>query len=502
MFPVNFIQYACNRYPERIAVTDDERELSYAELWRVANALAFGLQALVGKNRLKVGICCFNSMEHVVTLMAVHAMGAVMVPFNPRYARHELHQLVSYAEPDLIVCDQACAEQVSGLGIPLIIGEHTENSGDLPSCGQLIDTHSGKKPTWPEVTPEDAWAIKFTGGSSGIPKGVVQSFRLKSTLISNLLFSFEFDGNDVQLCAAPISHAVGSLMDPIFARGGKNRLIKTTDAETLLNCMEQEKITTMFVPPTLVYNLLEAGKSKENWDFSSLKHAISGGAPISPSKAAEASEFFQGGLEMMYGQSEMPLVMSVMRAQDLNTEARYSSAGRVSPYVQLEVMDPEGTILPKGEQGEIVAKSDLMMSGYLDMPEKTAETIIDGWLHTGDVGLVDEEGFLHIKDRIREVIISGGFNIYPSDVEAAIMLHPSVRVAAAVGLQDDKWGERVEAAVELLPGKTISVDELIGFSKEKLGSIKAPKKIHFVENLPRSSVGKVSRKDVKTLLES
>ncbi len=502
MYPIDFIRHGALKYPASTAVEDDKNRLSYQELMQQGDALAFGLQQTIGRSRLKVAICCFNSMEHVIALMAVHAMGAVMIPLNPRYGKGELDALVNYAEPDVIICDEDCIELMDGLQAPVVIGEPSEASAVKSlSVASLIAESQGELPAWPEVSPEDPWAIKFTGGSSGVPKGVLQSFRMKSVLISNLIYSFDFNEDDVHLCSAPLGHAVGSLIDPILAKGGRNILVKHTDAALLLDCMEQEEVTTMFVPPTLVYNLIEQSKTRPSWNFSSVKHAITGGAPISPQKAREASELFEGGLEMMFGQSEMPLVISVMRGEDLNSEERYTSAGRITPFVRVGIKDLEtGDFLHQGEQGEIVAQSDMMMSGYLNMPEKTAETIIDGWLHTGDVGTIDADGFLYIKDRIRDVIISGGFNVYPSDVEAALMAHPSIHEAAVVGLQDEKWGERVEAAVECLPGESITEPELIAFCKEKMGSIKSPKKIHFMNPLPKTSVGKVSRKDVKERL--
>ena len=503
MYPIDFMRHGAQQFPDKIAVVDDvNRQLTYRELMRQADAFASGLQKLANKDRVKVGFCCLNNTEHALSLMAVHAMGGIWMPFNPAYGKGELDALISYAKPDLMICDEECLAQMEGFDMPIVIGEKVSDSNlGFPTQAELVGQNDGQRPTWPKVSPADAMAIKFTGGSSGVPKGVVQSFRMKSAVITNLIYSFELNDEDIHLGAAPISHAVGSLLDPIFAVGGTNRLVKSVKADFLLDCIEKEKISMIFTPPTLVYNLIEEGKKRDDWDFSNLKHLISGGAPISPKKAEEASEFFQGGFEMMFGQSEMPLVVSVMRNRDLTTPERYTSAGRITPFVRVSIKDLEtGEFLPAGEQGEIVAQSDMMMTEYLDMPEKTAETIIDGWLHTGDVGLIDEDGFLYIKDRIRDVIISGGFNVYPTDVEAALMQHPAIHEAAVVGMPDEKWGERVESAIEFTESESASEEDIIAFCKEKMGSIKSPKKIHFMDSLPQSSVGKVSRKDVKAML--
>jgi acyl-CoA synthetase (AMP-forming)/AMP-acid ligase II len=209
---------------------------------------------------------------------------------------------------------------------------------------------------------------------------------------------------------------------------------------------------------------------------------------------------FGACLETCYGQAEAPQIISYMRAADFADEANLAAVGHPGLGTRIGIMDKDGALLGRGEVGEIVVRGDLVMSGYLDNPEATSATIVDGWLHTGDLGLVDEHGLLFIKGRLREMIISGGFNIYPSDVEGALGKHPAVHECAVFGVDDPKWGEAVHAAVELNPGHSVGEKELIGHVKALLDSVKAPKRIHIVAQLPRSPVGKVLRREAKAMV--
>jgi acyl-CoA synthetase (AMP-forming)/AMP-acid ligase II len=207
-------------------------------------------------------------------------------------------------------------------------------------------------------------------------------------------------------------------------------------------------------------------------------------------------------IDVTYGQTEASQCLTGATREELADERYVGTVGRPGPLVQVEVMDPQGRILPTGEIGEVVARGDLLMRGYLDNPEITARTIVDGWLHTGDTGSFDQDGYLTIRGRLKEMIISGGFNVYPADVESALCRHPGVYESVVFGVADDKWGERVEAAVILRQGAAHDAAALIDFVKRELGSVQAPKTVHIVPDLPRNEVGKVVRREVKSLLEA
>lgn len=494
MFPIEFVRRAALYTPEAVAASDGETVWTYRQMMAEVDAMAAALQDTSGKVRPTVAVCGNNTLSHFATVMAVHACGGVLVPINARNSAEDAKAQIRRAAPDLIFSEKKTVALFEGLDVPVIGG--VEGIGTTASAPALRAAFRGAAPRWPDVDLTDMNAIKFTGGTSGVPKGVVQSFRCVSTLIATMLLEFRFDAEDRHLCVAPISHGAGTFMIPILAAGGSNILVGDPKPSTVLDLLETGTGNTVFLPPTLIYAIIDAANGRRP-GFDQLRHLIYGAAPMPPQKVREAREFFRGKLEAVYGQTEMPVVMSVLRAADLADDTYLTSAGRVSALSRVAVVDREGRQLPSGEVGEIVGQGDMMMNEYFQMPEETAMTIRGGWLHTGDLGYLDERGFLFIKDRLRDVIITGGFNVYPVEVEDALVRHEAVREAVAFAVPDEKWGERVEAAVELYAGNTATADDIIAFTKTVIGSVKAPKAVHIAEELPRSSIGKVVRKDAR-----
>jgi acyl-CoA synthetase (AMP-forming)/AMP-acid ligase II len=256
------------------------------------------------------------------------------------------------------------------------------------------------------------------------------------------------------------------------------------------------------MPPTLIYMLL-AHPDVGKYDYSSLQHLVYASAPMSVDKLVEAVKVFGPVLTQTYGQAEACMICTFFSPEDhvaaleSNNRHRLASAGKVSPLVRLDVMDDHGKLLPRGQRGEIVVRGNLVMKGYYNNVEATAEASAFGWHHTGDIGVIDEDGFVYIVDRKKDMIISGGFNVFPGEVEQVLWSHPAVQDCAVIGIPDEKWGEAVKAVVELKPGMTVEADALIQLAKEKLGGVKAPKSVDFVDTLPRSPVGKVLKKTLR-----
>ncbi len=259
----------------------------------------------------------------------------------------------------------------------------------------------------------------------------------------------------------------------------------------------------MFLPPTVIYRLLEIPDLATRCDFSSLRYFLYGAAPMSVEKLKRALEVFGPVMMGGYGQTEAPTSISFLTpaehviAGQPAPDERLASVGRPNPLVRVEIMNDANEIQPPGVTGEICVRGDLVMKGYYKAPEITAETIVDGWLHTGDIGHLDANGYLHITDRKKDMIISGGFNVYPSEVEQVIWSHGAVQDCAVIGVPDPQWGEAVKAIVELNRGQRATTDEIIALCKERLGPVKAPKSVDFVEALPRSPVGKVLKKELR-----
>ncbi|MFT3975542.1 MAG: AMP-binding protein [Sphingomonas bacterium] len=492
MFPIEFLRRAALADPDAIAAVDDDRTCTYRALVERSDALGAALQIASGKTRPVAAILGPNNIEMLVAVMAIHATGGVVVPLNGRNARAELDAQIAFAGPDVLVVHRAYQDRIGPCNAPRII------AGGAADDPRSLAAHErkgcGRRPTW-TARLEEVNGIKFTGGSSGRPKGVLQSFRCINTLVASVVLAFDFRPGDRFLCAAPMTHGAGAFLLPILSRGGCVVLTAETDADHLLDLIERQRITATWIPPTLLYKLIDAQKAAPR-DTGSLAHLVWGGAAASVARLEEARQVFGPVVEVIYGQTEAPLILAFGRAAELTGEA-VASVGRTGPLAEVVIMDPQGNRLGAGELGEICGRGDLLMNGYRDMPEETANTIRDGWLHTGDLGVFDERGFLYVKGRIRDVVITGGFNVYPSDVEEAIAQHPAVSEAVVFGVPDDHWGERLEAAVELRAGAGASERDIIDHCRGLLGAVKTPKHVHLVAALPRSPVGKVQRREAR-----
>lgn len=490
MFPIEFLRRSARFNPGKVAVIEGEARCTYQTLLSRAEALGMGLRSLSGKDRPVVAVLGPNSISMLVSLMAVHASGTIFVPLNGRNARAELEAQVEFARPDVVIVHADYLGKMTLSGLTVVVTDGPAPDGMI-ALGDLEAEHAGQRPVIRADLSEQN-AIKFTGGSSGKPKGVNQPFRSMNTLVASLLIAFEFREDEVYLCAAPMTHGAGSFLLPILARGGTIVMTGDPSPANLLDLMAVHQVTTLWVPPTLLYKLIEEQRAAPR-GLASLRHLIWGAAPAATARLQEAAEVFGPVIEVVYGQTETPLLVASGRASEL-TGARIASVGRAGPLAEIGILGPDGQLLGPNELGEICTRGDLLMTGYIDLPEENAKTLRDGWLYTGDVGLMDEDGFLFIKDRSRDVIITGGFNVYPSDVEAALAAHEAVSECVVFGIPDDYWGEKVEASLELRPGMTATPEELIAHCKAQLGSVKAPKQIHIVTTLPRSPVGKVLRR--------
>jgi acyl-CoA synthetase (AMP-forming)/AMP-acid ligase II len=279
----------------------------------------------------------------------------------------------------------------------------------------------------------------------------------------------------------------------------------TADLTEFLRLIEKRRVTHTYLPPTLIYMLLAHPRLSET-DLSSLQCFWYGAAPISPARLEEALGKIGPVMAQFFGQTEAPMMVTTMAPRDhFNADGsiarkRLASAGRPAPLNQVAVMDADGRRLPTGERGEIVVRGSLVMSGYYKQPQATAEAFRHGWLHTGDIGYLDEDNFLFIVDRAKDMIISGGFNVYSVEVEQALLAHPDILEAAVVGLPDDKWGERVCAVVQLRAGGELTADEIKAFVKARIGSVKTPKQVELWPDLPRSKVGKVLKREIRAQL--
>lgn len=337
-----------------------------------------------------------------------------------------------------------------------------------------------------------------TGGTTGRSKGVMLTNGNWQALVSSLVASMPMKCPPVNLVAAPMTHAAGPLALASMALGGTVVVLPKFEPADVIAAIERHRVTYMFLPPTAVYMLLAAPGVRDA-DLSSLEYISYAGAPMSQDRLREAIEVFGPVMNASFGQTEAPMCVTAMPPHEhLDAHgdlAHPGSCGRPNLLSVVEIMDDDGTILPPGERGEIVVRGPLVMAGYYRNPEATAEVSQFGWHHTGDIGVRDADGWFYVVDRKKDMIISGGFNIYPAEVEQALLAHDAVQDCAVIGVPDDKWGEAVVAYVERRAD--IGAEALLAHTRDLLGPIKTPKRIEFTDALPRTNAGKVSRAELR-----
>jgi acyl-CoA synthetase (AMP-forming)/AMP-acid ligase II len=499
--PIDHLYRRGAESPNAVAVAAPGDPITYAELVVAVDALATALQSLDPAPGSRVGICARNTVEHLLALLATYAAGKVWVPLNPTNARADVDRMIAATRPTLMVADESCLDRFTPTGAPVVTAKANGSSGERPSVRGLVTEWTARKPMAVDRADDDPQIIKFSGGSTGTPKPVIQPVRCVNAQVDGILSCFELDADDVNLIAAPLTHGASCFVLPVFAVGGRHVLLEDPKPPRVLDAIDTLGVTTMYAPPTLIYGMLTDGAVHQR-DYSTLRHLIYSAAPMRPDQIREAQRVFGPVVETAYGQVEAPQIVTAMRAAELADEANLESVGRPSAVAEVAIMNPAGDLVPNGDVGEIVVRGPLVMSGYLDRPDMTAEVIVKGWLHTGDLGLIDDRGYVFIRGRLREMINSGGFKIFPGDVEAVLARHPAVAECSVFGVADDKWGEAVNAAVRLVPGVLVNAADLMTFVKAELGSVKAPKAVHFVSELPRNAAGKVSRAAVRAMITS
>jgi acyl-CoA synthetase (AMP-forming)/AMP-acid ligase II len=499
----------CLYYADRTAIRDGDRVISYRQMQQWANRVANGLGALGVAPGERVGLLLPNGLEFIPTQHGIWKAGAVLVqmPTRSSAATHRAN-LEQTAATTLIYhaqFDDVARELVAGLPnlktVIRLAGPDSAQAGPPQPVDYL--THFGGQPdTPPEVTvgEHDEAYVLFTSGSTGEPKGVVNShFTWAHYSITAGLEIADTRPGEVFAHGAPLTHFTQIFVMPTFLRGGTNVMLPGLDAGDLLTAIQRDHITATAVVPTVIYLLLDHPR-RSAADLSSLQTMIYAGAPIAPGRLGEALAAFGPIFVQTYAGTE-PGYVSCLRKEDHEVETdaglkRLASAGRPIPYVKVGIADEQDRPLPTGQVGEICSRQLGQMLGYLDAT-RTPEALRDGWVHTGDVGYLDQDGFLYIVDRKRDMVVSGGFNVFPRQVEDVLLRHPAVAQAAVIGVPHPKWGEAVHAVVVLRTGAAASDDELIAAVKAELGSIPAPKTVAFAGTLPANPAGKVDKKALR-----
>jgi acyl-CoA synthetase (AMP-forming)/AMP-acid ligase II len=488
-------------------LTMNGQDLSYAQVQRFSHRVARALQRSGIAPGDKVAVLSGNDAHAFACVFGISRAGAVWCPINPRNEAAENSYVLDAFDCAALVFHSAYLPMVEQMRAQLpklkTLVCLDRACPIAPSCTDWLE---GVADEPLQIAPRDDIAmIAGTGGTTGRPKGVMLTGRNLETMSALTLMGYPFIGRPVYLALAPLTHAAGVLCLPVMTLGGRIVILPKPDIGDFLAAIEQHGVTHTFLPPTLIYMLL-AHEKLGTTKLDSLQCFWYGAAPISAARLEEALTKIGAVMAQLFGQTEAPMMISMMHPRDhfhadgSVARERLSSAGRPGPLVQVAMMDGDGRLLPRGETGEIVVRSSLVMAGYYKDAEASAEASRHGWHHTGDIGYLDADNFLHIVDRAKDMIISGGFNVYSVEVEQALMQHPDVQDSAVVGLPDDKWGERVVAVLQLRAGKSIDPAEIQAFVKARIGSVKVPKQVEIWPDLPRSKVGKVLKKEVRSAL--
>jgi acyl-CoA synthetase (AMP-forming)/AMP-acid ligase II len=448
-----------------------------------------------------VAILSANDPVAFSCVFGISRAGAVWCPINPRNEAAENRELLDLFDCTALIYQKSFAplvdqirDQLAKLTVLVCLETEFET---------WLDGISDEP--WQAEPPDDVAMIAGTGGTTGRPKGVVLTGANLEAMTAIVLMSYPFQGRPVYLALAPLTHAAGVLCFPMLALGGRIVVLRKPDLGDFLDAVARYDVTHTFLPPTLIYLLL--GKPElESTERSSLQCFWYGAAPMSTARLEQALGVIGPVMAQLYGQTEAPMMVSTMapaehfRADGTPATERFASAGRPAPLVTVAIMDPDGQLLARGERGEIVVRGSLVSPGYYKNPVATAEARSGPWHRTGDIGYLDDDNYLFIVDRAKDMIITGGFNVYSAEVEQTLLSHPSVRDCAVIGLPDDKWGERVVAVLEA--GSDLDVDELRDYVRERIGGVKTPKQFEIWTDLPRSKVGKVLKAEVKQQLLS
>ncbi|MDE2404012.1 MAG: AMP-binding protein [Sphingomonadales bacterium] len=449
----------------------------------------------------RVSLIAPNRPECLHVTHALQMLAALYVPMHPLSALPEHLTVIRDAEVDVLVFDVQFAERAADIAraVPgmrlLAIGRSTV----AEDIHELAARFVPRSLVAPPVDGHDITRLGYSGGTTGKPKAIPSCQR--SGFLCGLHMQAVWEWPDVPniLSCAPLTHAGGAMFMPALLRGGTFLILPRFDPVQVMETIERERINCMMLVPTMIYALLDHPRFGA-FDLSSLETVFYGASAIIPARLKEAIEKIGPVFAQFYGQAEAPMVLTYFRKadHDVNDMNRLASCGLPSPWVRLELHDPQGNPVPDGEPGEIVVQGPLVMDGYRDAA-LTAEAFRGGWLHTGDVAVRDPGGFLRIVDRTKDMIVSGGFNIFPRDIEIVIAEHPAVAQVAVIGVPHPKWGEAVKAYVVLKPGMDAGEEELAALVAARKGSYQAPKSVEFIAAIPQTPVGKPDKKALRAM---
>ena len=489
------------RTPCKTAYIDDHGSISFAELDLQARRLAAAFARGGARPGDRAALVLPNGIPFIVVETAILRSGLVKVPLNIRFHPKEVLYSLVNCEPAVLVCDATFAEAI------------LERRGELPFLRELYIVNGRRdgfrsyedvvaegdapQPVASGYGDDDPVLIRYTGGTTGRPKGIVHTAGSFLAVNLDVIRELALRENDVALHLGHLSHGLNFMWAAFHACGITQILRETFEPEAVMSDFETHGVTMVYMVPTMIQRLLR--EDDGSTDTSSLRMFMYASAPMPVPLLRQAIARYGNIFSQVYTLSESPVITTMMRAhehvdRETSVGHRLASCGREVLTMKVRVVDGDMRDVPDGEVGEIAVQSVNNMSEYWRLPEETSATLVNGWVLTGDMAVRDEDGYLHIVDRKKDVIITGALNVYPKEVENVLYRHPSVSQVAVVGAPDEEWGEIIRAVVVLKPGATATEDELIELCRDNLASYKKPRIVEFVDELPLSPVGKIMRR--------
>ena len=493
-------------YPTKTAVIDGDIKITHARFYDRVKRLGNAILAMGLEKGDRVAVLSHNCYQYIELYFACAGIGTPLVPLNFRYNQSELLYVINDSGARVIFYAREYESLVEGLRRnPTDVEQFICINGPGQESENYAKLVSAASPDAPavKVDENDVAVLGYTGGTTGKPKGVMTTHRNIITSCYNTVLDRGTRPEDIFLNVPPVFHAGGAISMFAFAFiGGTNVFLNTSNIDSILQAVEKNRVTNFVLVPTMIMSLLENPNVGKH-DLRSLKSIYYGTAPISVEPLKRLIKLVNGKLSQTYGMTETFVPISILKPEDHVLEGdsaaidRLASAGRPVMGVKVKILDDHGNEVETGRVGEVTVKGENVMKGYWKLPELTREALKDGWLATGDMGKTDDLGYLYIIDRKKEMIISGGENIYAKEVENVLSAHPAVADAVVIGVPDDKWGEAVKGLVIKKKDAEVTEEELIDFCKSRLASFKKPRSIEFVQDFPKSGAGKILKRELR-----
>ncbi|WP_426528832.1 class I adenylate-forming enzyme family protein [Bradyrhizobium sp. McL0615] len=508
---VDYFRKGLMRGPDRLMLIGEERSYTHRQVDDLSSGIAVALAASGIGDGHKAAVFTPNDPLAFVSLLGIVRAGATWAPLNVRNGFDVNSAFLAFIECDCLFYHSSLEDEVEGLAaavpsLRVFVCIDAEGRGGRLSLTEFLGRGTGNEPEVPD-DPDRIVTIVSTGGTTGVPKGVQHTQRTWEHATFAFWTTMGTEDPIIHLAAAPLSHGAGALALMMLGGGATTVVLRKADPLSIIRAIETHRVTHMYLPPTVLYMML-AHPDVEKFDYSSLRYFSLAAAPVAPQKLREALRVFGPAMCQSFGQTEAPQLCTFLSPKEVQSadpdghSNRLSSCGRATLGVRVEVMDDDGRILSEGQRGEIVVRGGLLFAGYYNNLRQTEETLKEGWLHTGDVGYRDDDGFFYIVDRKKDMIITGGFNVYSAEVEQVVLSHHAVRDCAVVGVPDPKWGEAIKAVVELKDLQNAPRDEIekeiIEVVRERLGGVHAPKSVEFWPELPRSPNGKILKREIRS----